>query len=55
MKEKAKQPRERVRKRDLVWGTRKRDGESSWSGGSRRKERLREERVEYRGERGDAN
>lgn len=34
--------RERVRKRDVIWGTRKRDGESGWSSGSRRKERETE-------------
>lgn len=56
MKEKEKQlgrKEESKKERDVIWGTRKRNGESSWSSvGSRRKERLRGERVEYRGERG---
>lgn len=44
---------ESKKERDVIWGTRKRDGESSRSSvGSRGKERLRGERVEYRGERG---
>lgn len=55
-KEKEKQPGregESKKERDVIWGARKRDGESSWSSvGSRRKERLRGTLGVARGEKG---